>query len=276
MNSIIFMPLALMIAGTVAVAPATDPAVALEIDLSALPDNDVTEYINDNLVERGVRVLHEGGVEVADDADSTILVTVSRYGDGDIHYEFTVALLEYGTKVVIEERTLTCELCRESDLFAKVGQEVARISGRLLYSTTAVTDGGEGEDEGGETEGTQPETQPEEIEPHERARRVGAAGYVGIALAGAGTGAAIFGLVALSEPPVRMVYAETDRSASETRSRRPLVGGLVGAGLMLAGAALIAVDQTVLLENRRRSARSISVVPSFSPTGASLSWVVQF
>ena len=53
-----------------------------------------------------------------------------------------------------------------------------------------------------------------------------------------------------------------------------LVG--TGAGLVVAGAVLIAVDQTVLRKRRERGTSTTALVPTLSPYGAGLAWVGRF
>lgn len=252
-------------------ARAAEPetTVELEVDVSALPPDEETEGLRWLLVERQTRVLRDGGIAVVegDPEEERIRVTVSRYGEGDVNYRFSVALVEHGAVSV--ERTLTCDLCRDTELVSKVGEEVARISGRFAYEREGAGAG----DSGAEPEGSQ----PAEVEPAPKVRRIGGAGWAGISVAVAGVGFGVGGAVALAKPAMRELTAGRDPYETFTRPRQlgsALVG--VGAGLLVAGAVLIAVDQTLLLERRRRRARQLALVPSFSSTGAGLSWSGRF
>jgi len=267
--------LAIMFAPVVAHAKPTvaQPEVSFELDTSALPEDWSTDYINVHLVEHQIRILQGGGFEVVDSGAATIRVTLSRYGNNDIHYRFTVASFDEGIETAVVERTLTCEKCTDTALFISIGQEVARQSGRLLY---AVEDGHEGEPQGEQMPSTNPPWS-EETEPAAVARRVGGWGYAGVGLAIAGVGAGIWGVAVLAKEPTRGFVQGTalaEKFSKPRRRGRQLV--YVSAGLLLAGTALVALDQTFLLERRKHRALSISVIPSFSPTEARLSFVRRF
>lgn len=269
------LTLALMLAGSPAharVQPQSDDTrstVSLDIDLSALPPGEyTTEYIDENLAAHQARVLSEGGIDVVDDADATIRIIISRYGEGDIHYRYSVALLEEGVEAPTVERTLACELCRESDLFVKVGEEVARMSGRLLYAPKSSQT----------TEEGSTEPPPEEDEPPPpRVRRVGGAGWAGIASAALGIAVGVGGVVELRRPPERLIRPRDDRQTMITQPRalgRALVG--VGVGMVIAGAVLVIVDQTVLLDRRRDRARAATLVPVVTDSIAGVAWSGRF
>jgi len=269
------LTLALMLAGSPAHAGVQPPSddtrstVSLDVDLSALPPGEyTTEYIDENLAAHQARVLSEGGIDVVDDADATIRITISRYGEGDIHYRYSVALLEEGLDAPAVERTLACELCRESDLFIKVGEEVARMSGHLLYAPRS--------SQGTEEATTEPPPTEEEPPPP-RTRRVGGVGWAGIASAAVGIAVGVGGVVDLRRPPERLAQPLTDRQFRLERSRtlgRTLVG--VGVGMVVAGAVLLVVDQTVLLERRRQRARTTVLTPIALESAAGLAWIGHF
>jgi hypothetical protein len=85
------------------------------------------------------------------------------------------------------------------------------------------------------------------------------------------------GAIDLAKPASRELTPESNRYDMFTRPRRlgsALVG--VGAGLLVAGAVLIALDQTVLLERRRHRARRILFAPSFSNAAIGVSWSGRF
>lgn len=271
MNAVFSMGIAWAIASATAPARTEEPSIAVEVDVSALPDEDFTRWLEENLLERQKTVLHDGGIEVAEgaDADATIRVTVSRYGELGVHYRFTVTLTEAGATTPKAEHTLPCELCKDSVLVTKVGDEVARMSGRFMYEREEAARV-EARDAGAEAEGTEPSES-------KKARRVGGAGWAGIGLAAVGVGFAAGGAVELAKPATRELSVESYRYETFARSRQlgaALVG--VGAGLLVTGAVLIVVDQTVLLERRRRRARPLSFVPSFSATTMGLSWSGRF
>lgn len=261
------MAMAYMAWPAIARAEQPKPTLVLEVDVSALPRDDETEGLRFLLVERQTRILQEGGIAVveSDSEEARIRVTVSRYGEGDLNYRFTVMLLE-GEAVEVE-RTLTCDLCRDTELVTKVSEEVARVSGRFLHEREAAAGAEPGIREGGPAE-----SQPGEFELAPRVRRVGGAGWAGIGLAAAGVGFGVGGAVELAKPATREL-SEGDyltRTVTEPRLLGSTLLG-VGIGLIVGGAVLTAIDQTTLLERRRRRARQLSLTPSFSATGVCLS-----
>lgn len=183
MTGALFLGVAMAIVSAAAPAPAAEPTVAVEVDVSALPDEDFTRWLAENLVERQETVLRDGGIEVAegDDADARIRVTVSRYGELGVHYRFTVALFEGEANTLKAEHTLTCELCKDSMLVTKVGDEVARMSGRFLHEREGEAPG----DPAVEPEGSQgrevepaPKVRPSSRAP--RARRLSGGATAGV------------------------------------------------------------------------------------------------
>ena len=144
------------------------------------------------------------------------------------------------------------------------------MSGRLLYANHDEP-GPEGD--GGEVT-PQPEPAPREEPPP--VRRIGAAGWAGIASAAVGLAVVVGGVVDQNLPPERELNPSSDRTYEVTQPRMlgtALVG--VGAGLVAMGAVLVTVDQTALLRRRRR-ARQAAIAPTFSPTGLGLTWRVRF
>lgn len=278
----LFLSSLLAIAGVAAPAQAAEPAkptVAVEVDVSALPDEEFTRYLKRDLTERQVRILADGGLEVADDANATIRVVVSRYGDHDVHYRFTVALFEGDAETPKVERTLSCELCKDSELVTKVGEEVARVSGRLLFEPEARPEDSPGPQpehpEGSANDGTTP---PSERDPvHPPGKRIGIAGYSGIAALPIGVGLMVGGVVALTkEPTVRIPPDRTPEEEVITHRRLGISLTTAGAVVAAAGVVLIVVDQTVL--RKRRSERRAAAIlhPSISPAGLGVSLTGRF
>lgn len=251
-------------------AEGPEPSLELEIDVSALPRDDETEGLRFLLVEAQTRILRDGGIAVVEDgsASARLRVVVSRYGEGDLNYRFTVMLLEGEAMAV--ERTLTCDLCRDTELITKVSEEVARVSGRFAYER----------EEAARVEGSASEGEPtgaEEGNPAEKVRRVGGAGWAGIGLAAAGIGLGIGGAVELARPSTWDLRPDDNRYEVSVRPRA-LGAALLGVGgsLLVTGVVLLAVDQTVLLERRMRRVRRMALVPSFSSTGVGVSWSGRF
>lgn len=248
-----------------------EPTMALEIDVSALPQDGETEELRGLLLERQARILRDGGIALVEDVPDAakIRVTVSRYGEGDVNYRFSVALLE-GRETTVE-RTLTCDLCRDTELVTKVGEEVARVSGRFMYEREAAA--GTKPDEPVEGDGTDP-SQGQPLADHE-GKRVGATGFAGIAALVAGTGVAVGGLILLAKKPdVRL--APDDLQVEEVTTHRRLGIGLsaAGAGVLATGIVLLVVDQTVL--RRRRAKHHAVFVPTAAPNGFGVSLTGRF
>lgn len=250
-----------------------EPALGLEVDVSALPQDEETEGLRWLLVERQTRILRDGGIAVAEEDDrdaARIRVTVSRYGEGDVNYRFTVKLLEGGATTV--ERTLTCDLCRDTELVTKVGEEIARVSGRYVYEHEA---GAREPEPNGRDEGNGAEPVDSGTPTDQEARPVGAAGYAGIAALVAGAGVTVGGVILLTKKPEVRLSPE-DRRVEEVTTHRRLGTAFtaVGAGVLAAGVVLVVVDQTVL--RKRRAKRHAVLHPSVGPNGVGLSLTGRF
>lgn len=234
-------------------APAEDrPRVSLEIDVSALPSDEDTQELQTWLLEHQSKVLRDGGVDVVPSADTTIRVSVARYGEGDVNYRAAIAMIDHrrgGDDEVVEQREITCEACRDSDLAARIGEEVARLSGRILY---APGDAEEAVDPSGESTAQEPSTPPAVVRP------IGPLGFGGIASLAVGIGATVAGGVLAVKP----ADARPVSNGAEVRRYRPTGIALasVGSAVALAGAAMIAGD--VL---RRRNERKLTLLPTVGP-----------
>lgn len=276
------LPLALSLALARAALPAqaAEPTVSVEIDVSALPKDDATARLKVSLVERQAQILEDGGFEIVDGAKAKIRVTVSRYGDLGIHYRFTVALFEGASATPRAERTLSCELCRESELVTKVGEEVARMSGRLLH---------EPEQQPEQDPERQPEDQPEEsanggaTQPEEgdpvspSGKRIGVVGYSGIAALPIGVGLVVGGVIALTKEPAVELLPQ-DKHVERVTTHRRLGAGLTAAGavVLVSGVVLLVVDQTVLRKRRSKRSASVLLHPSPAPAGFGVSLTGRF
>ena len=81
-------------------ALAADPTVSLEVDVSALPEDEVTEALVAHIVTDSSETLEAGGIHVVDGAGTRLTVTVSHFGEHGVHYRTTVALLGSGAPEV--------------------------------------------------------------------------------------------------------------------------------------------------------------------------------
>ncbi len=254
-------------------ALAAEPTVALEIDVSALPDDQVTADLEIWLTEHQTAILRDGGIETSADADNTIRVVVSRYGEGDVHYRATIVLVDRPTEAVELERTITCELCRDTDLANEVGEEVARLSGRLLYAAQST----DGTDE-------QPEKAPPSEEPpgraenfpthrdptvHPKSRKIGPLGCAGIASIVAGAGALGTGIYLGVRPDDWRLVA----GGTEQRTTRPAGIAVLSAGaaVLTTGVVLVVVDAV-----RRKPQRRVTLSPTVTPIAAAMRMGVRF
>lgn len=249
-------------APVVAAAAEAAPAVFVDVDVSALPDDDVTQALAARMVEHQKQTLREGGLEVADDAETKIHIVVSRYGDKGVHYQAIVTLLEADGDEAAVERTLTCELCRDSELIAKVGEEIARLSGRVLYAPRI-------EEEEAEPELAEPEPETTDPPVNEQPKRLGTLGYVGIGSLVAGSGTLGTGIVLA----VLSDQARIEGTQVESRSTRTPGLAMVGVGsaLLLAGAVLVTFDGI-----RRNKQRKVSLAPTVTPSRVTLGMHMRF
>ena len=264
----------LLTAIAIASAPAYSrgaPAVAVDVDASALPKGEVTDDLVRHIVEHQTQVLADGGLEVREDASLTILVTVSRYGEGNVNYRASIAVFKTGSDTPTAERTLTCELCRDGDLVVRIGEEVARLSGFILYAPEEDSgDDGTGtpaEPEDGVDEQSQGQDDGSTATPPPAA--IGPMGYVGIGTLVMGTGSLAAG-IALSLLP------DQTRPAGDVVERRSthttgVVLASVGGVLVASGIALLTVDVV-----RRKRQRRVTFRPFITPERAVVSMGVRF
>lgn len=244
-------------------ALATNPTVSLEIDVSALPEDEVTEALVVHIVANGTETLETGGIDVVDDADTRLMVTVIRFGEHDVHYRTTVVLLGDGDPV---ERTVECKLCRDSELVEQIGKEIARLSGRMLYAAGEPRDA---DDKPPETI----EAQPVDVEPEtsdtKPPRRLGLLGKIGIGTLAGGVVSLTVGVPLAMTPDEARITA----NAVEERTTRPTGLALVGVGSMLlvTGVAFLVIDAV-----RMKKARTVSLNPSVSPSRRVFSMGVRF
>ncbi|MCA9712712.1 MAG: hypothetical protein KDK70_43185 [Myxococcales bacterium] len=261
MSRALSLGLALLLAAAPCVALAA-PAVSLDVDVSALPEDDVTEALETRLVEHQVQTLRDSGLEVVDDAGTRIRVVVSRYGDNDVHYRATVTLLDADGEPAEAERTLDCELCRDSELIAKVGEEIARLSGKVLYapSSEAETDAKPEQDESGPEPTGSTGEQPKKLET---------LGYVGIGALVVGAGALGAGVgLALQPDEARLQGTRVERRS--TRAPGFAMVGL-GSAVLVTGAVLLTIDLV-----RRKKQRKVALIPTVTPSMITLGMHMRF
>ncbi|MCA9709477.1 MAG: hypothetical protein KDK70_26790 [Myxococcales bacterium] len=264
-----------MVASMVVAGPvrAAAPSVSLEVDVSALPEGKATRNLEAYLVDNQTRTLEDEGLVVDDDAEMTIRVIINRYGEGDINYRATLAVLERGRNEPKVQRTITCDLCRDGDLVLRVSEEVSRLSAHVLYAPKEPQDA--------DPEPNQPqgagEPEPEQGAPADETTptptrspaRLGPLGFSGIASMVVGVGATAGGIpLALRPDRARPAESGVDRQRT-----RPAGLGLIGAGsaLLVTGAALVAIDAV-----RQSKPRAVSWLPHVTPSALTISMQMRF
>ncbi len=257
-----FAPLLLLALVTEPAAPVDEvPSVRLQLDLGALPDDDVTRGLEHFVRERQTEVIQDAGLTVRDDAPMEIRIRVSRYGDGDVHSRAELTLVDAGDGgAPREQRTVECELCSDGELVEEIGQEVGQLSTQVLHSNP--------EDEVEEEPSkvvVEPLQQPlrpprpvvqDEVEPPvvEDRRLVGPLGFAGITALVAGAAGLATGIPLI----VRRVELRVVGDGLEVRRTQP-VGLLltsIGGTLLATGSVLVAVDNVMLRKRRRIYVRS--------------------
>jgi hypothetical protein len=255
--------------------PRRTVTVRLDVDVSALPDDRFTNVLRANVVRRQTATLERAGVGVSDEARGVLRIEIGRYGDDGIHYRAELTIV--GDEGAVRE--LTCEACTDAQFLEKVDVETAVLAERLAQDDEPPEPATEPPAEVAPTPEepvpTEEPAEPEPVEPKEK--RVGGAGYAGIASLTLGLGLGIGGVVLAVEEPKLRPRPMHDQSFEEI-SRRPLGYALtgVGASLVIAGVVLVVVDQTVLRKRRGRGARDTIVLPTPSPTGAGLTFIRRF
>ncbi len=250
--------------GILSMAPeATESTVTLDVDVSSLPADEITEALLDRIEAEGHETLEAGGITVAEEAGTRLTVKVTRFGEHDVHYRTTLILHEEGADF---ERTVDCELCRDAELVEQLGKEIARLSGRVLYGPEAEQDADTtpAEDGVAESEGT--DRVEEKVEPP---RSIGPLGMAGIGTLLGGAVSIAVGLP-LALTPDR---ARVGDSGIEVRTTRPAGLTMIGVGgaLIVTGAVLTTIDVV-----RRKRQRKISLVPAATRTQMTISMGVRF
>lgn len=259
--------------------PLAETAVRIEVDVSALPKADFPENTRQWIVDNQTAVLEREGFVIRDDAIHAMRIEVSRYGEDGIHLKARLLLVGDPDSV----REINCEACLNSQFLKKVDEETAVLADELRQKLAAA------EPEPVSQPEPTAETEPADgvAEPHEQRvtsdeptdreeKAIGAAGYAGIGALVAGLGVTLGGVVVLTEDPTIRLQPLND-DVEEVVDRVPLGAGLtgIGAAMLVTGAVLVTVDQTVLRKRRSRLSRGV-LVPVVSVSGAGLSWTARF
>lgn len=264
--------------------PGSSEAVRIEVDVSALPKGDrYTEDTRRWVLRNQTAVLERAGFVVSDDATKAVRIEVSRYGEYGVHTRAKLMVVGDAGSV----REFVCEACMDSQFLQKVDEETTSLVERLRVQPTAEAE-------------PQPEAEPEpepgpavkpangtgdgrgELATSDEAadyegKRVGVAGYVGIGALTLGAGLTIGGvIVAVDEPTVRLL--PDDKHVYEKTDRRPtgIALTVAGASLLVGGAVLVAIDQTVLRKRRDRRRAHAAIVPQLSPANVGVAVAGRF
>lgn len=259
--------------------PLAETAVRIEVDVSALPKADFPENTRQWIVDNQTAVLEREGFVIRDDAIHAMRIEVSRYGEDGIHLKARLLLVGDPDSV----REINCEACLNSQFLKKVDEETAVLADELRQKLAAAEPEPVSQPErAAETEPAEGVAEPHEQrvtsdEPTDREEKaIGAAGYAGIGALVAGLGVTLGGVVVLTEDPTIRLQPLND-DVEEVVDRVPLGAGLtgIGAAMLVTGAVLVTVDQTVLRKRRSRLSRGV-LVPVVSVSGAGLSWTARF
>lgn len=221
------------------------------------------------LRDRGVSV-HEAETE------ATVSVTLDWKVYLDSHYIVTIEVDREGLTQPVTS-VVECKLCEAAQVAAKVAEQAEAIAEHLEVEGSSEP-GPEGTGPGphGTGNGEEDTHEPTPLVPPPKV--VGPLGYGGIWLGAAGLGGVIAGAVLLAQGQETRLDSEPRYQLVDDRGPAGAVALGVGGAAMVAGAVLIAVDQTVGRRNRKRRAEQArrQVLPAVSPRSVGLSAIVKF
>lgn len=262
--------------------PVSVDEVRVVVDHSALLEKQMKVAAEDSgfyVHEDSVKALREQhGAEVTEAEDAPAILIGLAWED----YERTVYRIRVETQRPGEEPqevvAFTARCIDSSALTKAVVDRLPAALEQLAEVAEPATVEPEVESASGGDQGkTEVEPEATDVPGEPRARRVGAVGYAGIASMVAGLGVTAGGVVVLLEDPSERVRPGHPADL-EVSDRVPLGGALtgIGAGLLVAGATMLVVDQTVLRRRREGKARTSAWVPVLWSGGAGLSWSGRF
>jgi hypothetical protein len=224
-------------------APATTTAIDVDVQLDQADDAALADRIRGDMV----RTLNTEGVAVtksAGDDEATIEVSV-RWNADDNHEIAMIVQTPEGPKTP-EGSPWVCEVCKEAQLMAKIG-EVTPAALELLPPSAD------------DPAATPPDPSHGDPPPHDAGGRapLGTMGKAGIGVLAVG-GVALVGGIVLAVLGKRE-SAGDDRAETEITNYRPAGIGLVAGGTaaLVTGAILLAID-------RKRARRSKSALAPFA------------
>jgi len=232
-------------------------SVALELDVSRLPDDELTEDLSSHAIKHQEEVLARAGVRVSDDAKDVVRLEISRFGTNGVHYRGRLSIVGDAEST----RDFECEVCTDTEFLQMIEVETALIVRGL------------GAEEAAEAVGVAPTLTPEEVvveedEPEARGQRVGGLGWAGVGVGLVGAGVAVGGAVLLP----RDLVTRGLPGMVDARSPRTLgIGLLAGGGVVLvAGLSMLAVDLV------RRRPSKIALIPHGGSHHAGVTVTVRF
>lgn len=267
---------------TAAAQPASEAAVSIEVDVSALPKEDrTTEYTRKWVLERQTTVFEGEGFPVSDGAGDVVRIEISRYGDYGANTRARLSVA--GNEASLRE--FTCEACTDAQFLGKVEDETTQLA-LWLHTERARAQEPASEpeptvapktDPTDEAEGDRGKAGASEAPVEHQGKRLGSLGYAGIASLALGVGMTVGGVVVLAEDPSVRIPPE-DTLIEEVTSRRPLGAALAGVGgaLVVSGVVMIVVDQTILRKRRSKARVAARVRPSVSTAGVGVSLIGRF
>jgi hypothetical protein len=261
---------AMLLSMTLAMTAAAPPDSPVAVDVQARDAEGRTDATLERQLEGKLReALSKQGMKVDEAATARRVIVDVRKVDV-IHYEVEVRVEVDGVAREPGVPGFTCKSCRVVELYDRVLERVPEIVEAVTIELEA--EPAEGEPEAGVSPGPAddgtPSDSPTEAPIRRSYRKIGVAGYVGIASAGVGLLFAAGGIPPLVESPTRR-FRPGDDLVRERVDRVPLGAALVGVagGLVVTGVVLVIVDQTVLRERRRQRSASVVLVPSVVPGG---------
>lgn len=185
--------------------------------------------------------------------------------DVDVYdYELNFELIDGKTATQLIE-PVACPKCVDAVLYEKLHEQVSPLVEAIKAETATNTDGSDSTPPSGDGDGD-----PATLPP----KPIGVLGGMGIGVAAVGLGVTIAGAVQWSRG--RVPEIDLTRPTSEGLDYTPqgkiLVG--VGVGTLVVGAVMLGVDLGLRAKQRRKS--NYSVVPTFGPQQAGISFHGRF
>lgn len=261
----ILAPFALPTAARARVAGSEpERSVALELDVSRLPEDELTEDLSSHAIAHQKDVLVRAGVRVSDDAKDVVRLEISRFGDSGVHYRGRLSIVGDAES----SREFDCQACTDTEFLQMIEVETALLARRLGEDEAVeVVEEPEAEPTADKEAGPQDEPEAPRV-PEAQGRRVGGLGWAGVGVGLVGAGLAVGGAILLP----RDLVTRGLPGMVDARSPRTLgIGLLAGGGVALvAGLSMLAVDLV------RRRPSKVALVPHGGSHHAGVTFTVRF